>query len=82
MASEKKVKYENATDETRIWPDIIVDGHTLELEPWEVVELELPEDFSDPNLKKVGEKEKVTKDTKPPETPPETPNSDSESEVK
>ena len=43
--------YRNADYQTRVWPSLQrPDGRTLELEPGETVELELPEDFTDTHL--------------------------------
>jgi len=46
----------NADYQTRVWPSLTDPrtGHTLELEPGEVVKgIELPDDFDDPNLVEV-----------------------------
>lgn len=68
-------KYENVSAETRVWPDIKVNGHTLELDPGEVVEIS-PLNSLDPNLKEIKSKK-----VKPPVKNSETLNPDPKSEV-
>lgn len=45
-------EYTNTDSQRRVWPDIqLPDGHTLELDAGETVELDLAAGFDDPFLK-------------------------------
>jgi len=55
-------QYRNTTEQRRVWPTIQrPDGTTLDLEPGETAELELPENFSDATLEDVAPPKKLTK---------------------
>ena len=54
--------FTNTDGQSRIWPSIIHEGKTLELEAKEIVELDLPNDFEDVWLKLKGTKAKPKSD--------------------
>lgn len=50
----------NTSEQRRYWPSLSADGHTLELDPGEGAEVDVPEGFDDPWLKR-GVKPKARK---------------------
>lgn len=46
----------NTDVQTRVWPALSVDGHTLELPPGGSADVDVPDGFTDPYLRPVREK--------------------------
>jgi hypothetical protein len=60
------MRFKNHDSNTRMWLTLHrEDGRTLELEPGETVDLDLPKDFSDPHLRPVVVKKGAAKSEKP-----------------